>query len=153
MNLHRASQKQTISSRPVWIYAVISILIVATVYFGGLLSTPTLCYGCGRPIQPVTNSIHFGSSGWVTLNITNPRGSDVPNFAIAKVIGQVNPTNYNYSVTIYLSSLYVIPEGVTAPLSIQFQGVTWQTGARYVFTIVSSEGDKFPTFGCPSGCN
>ncbi len=89
-------------------------------------------------------STTLGSNGWVDFRLSNNGNVDV-------TITRANATQEAGTSPIYLGSIAVatnnvVAAGGTLNLSVQFQSVTWQPGVTYDFVLISSSGNKFPTF-------
>ena len=109
---------------------------------------------CPNPDLIGVYSVTLGSNGWVTFNMT---GAYDPNFYfVIHTVKAYNTSNIDSSTppigSVYPSSNNVLPPRGKLILSVQFQGVVWQPGVRYTFTILNYQGYGINVYQCLNGC-
>ena len=116
----------------------VAIAIAVAAWLGALTFTYT------RTEQLTITQVTFNNASQVTFSIANSGTSDV---TISTAMVQGSGLTGSPSVTLTANNL--VPKGGTLTLVVNFQGKTgftsFASGARYDFTLVSTQGNKFPT--------
>ena len=116
----------------------VAIAIAVAAWLGALTFTYT------RTEQITITQINFNNASQVTFSIANSGTSDV---TVSTVLVQGSGLTGSPSVT--LTTGNIVTKGSTLTLVVNFQGKTgftaFASGARYDFTLVSSQGNKFPS--------
>ncbi len=124
------------------IVAIFLVLGAVSLYPGsGLTSAVTAV--------PRVDGLYFGSNGWVNFLLTNPSSRTASIRSVNAY--ETNCINATYLATVLVSANNVAPAGGTLSLTVQFQNLNWQSGVKYAFILVDSNGWKYPTTGL-SGC-
>jgi len=116
----------------------VAIAIAVAAWLGALTFTYT------RTEQMTITQVTFNNASQVTFSLANSGTSDV---TVTTALVQGSGLTGSPSATIATGN--VVTKGSTLTLIVNFQGKTgftaFATGARYDFTLVSSQGNKFPT--------
>lgn len=116
----------------------VAIAIAVAAWLGALTFTYT------RTEQLTITNVTYNNNSQVTFSIANSGTSDV---TLTTVLVQGSGLTGSPSVTLTANNL--VPKGSSLTLNVNFQGKTgftaFTSGARYDFTLVSSQGNKFPT--------
>ena len=123
-----------------------TVVAVITTIAASILTTGFFLY-LQRPIIPqypsqlTITEVRFAAltPGEVVFGLDN-RGS-----AYDVTISQVLVQGAGINATASASTSSTIPAGASGFLTVDFSNVTFQIGARYDFTLISSLGNKYPT--------
>lgn len=140
----RDEKRNNLGKNTIRWFAVVGVILVAITYGGGLFlftffppSTP-----CCRTYQLTITKVTFCSTaGQVTFALNNDGSTSVT--IIRVVEDALNSANMSVSTNATL------PAGAIQSLTVTFQNVTFQPGVTYDFTLICSQGNKFPTSGIP----
>lgn len=120
---------------------LLGVLLSVLAVFSAATLGPSLFHcNCGytRTEQVNVNQVTFSSiPGQATFNLSNTGTSDVTIVQVEVVSGIAN----NASVSVNIP----VPRGGTISLTVTFPNFTFQNGTSYDFTLITSQGNKFPT--------
>lgn len=118
----------------------VNIGLIAVLSAGLLAPHPYQCQGLCPTEQLTITQVSFGpSASQVTFHLAN---SGTVDYTITQALAQGAGISGQASVSVTTGN--VVHWGGTLSLTVTFTGVTFQSGARYDFIVVSSQDNKFP---------
>ena len=118
----------------------VAIAIAVAAWLGALTFTYT------RTEQITVTQVSLGSEGVASFSLSSSGTSDV---TLTTFLAQGGAISGSQSGTIVATGTTctggLVPKGSACTLIISFSPATFTSGTRYDFTMVSSQGNKFPT--------
>lgn len=120
---------------------LIIILIAATLatITGVAFSLGYIILHTGPTEWLVVDQVTLENNGSATFHLTNTGSNPI---TIAQI--QAQGMGISGSSSVSLSSGNVVVAGSSLSLTVTLSGVIWQSGQRYDFTLVSTQGHKYP---------